>query len=54
MSKKTATQSKPAPQTTQAPPKTSQSGVKSSTKDAPKTLTKGSFDLTPYIKAGAP
>ncbi len=54
MSKKTATQSKPAPPTTQAPPKTSQSGVKSSTKDAPKTVTKGSFDLTPYIKAGAP
>lgn len=55
MSKKTATQSKPAAQTTQAPAKTTQSGVKSSIKEAPKVVTKGgAFDPSPFTKSGVP
>lgn len=54
MSKKIATQPKPAQQTSQPPAKTAQSGVKSSAKEAPKTAAKGAFDLTPYTKNGVP
>lgn len=55
MSKKSSTQSKPAPQVTQPTAKTAQSGVKSSTKEAPKIATKGgAFDPTPFTKGGVP
>jgi hypothetical protein len=54
MSKKTATQSKPAAQTPQPPAKTTQSGVKSSIKEAPKVAIKGAFDPSPYTRNGVP
>jgi len=54
MSKKTTTQSKPAPQTTQPPAKTTQSAGKSNIKEAPKTVAKGAFDPSPFVKSGTP
>ena len=46
MSKKAVTQSKPAPPTQQP--------AKSAVKEAPKTVSKGSFDPSPWTKLGHP
>lgn len=54
MSRKAPTQTKPAPQVTQPPAKNVPATSKSQIKEAPKTATKGSFDVSPFTKAGFP
>ena len=50
MSKKTVTQSKPAPPAQQPPAKSSAS--KPAVKDTPKAASKGSFDVSQWVKQG--
>ena len=52
MSRKTATTSKPAPPAQQPPAKTQP--TKSAVKETPKTVSKGSFDPSQWVKQGHP